>query len=73
MFTNLKKFYFDWFLIFCLTRVHQVTNVYTTALYWTLGSIYLLMNLTGFPKCMRQYKTQPGTNEPIDRKRLFGV
>ena len=33
----------------------------------------MFMDLTGWPKWVRKYKVQPGTHEPIDRKRLFAV
>lgn len=31
------------------------------------------MDVTNRPAFLRKYKTQPGTNEPVDKKRLFQV
>lgn len=42
-------------------------------LYWGAGSIYILMDYFNWPKWIRKYKVQPGTNEPVDTKRLVSV
>ena len=39
--------------------------------YWFFGGIYLFFDLTQWPKFIRKYKVQPGTNEPLDRKTLM--
>lgn len=44
-------------------------SVYFT--YWFFGGIYLFFDLTQWPKFIRKYKVQPGTNEPLDRKTLM--
>lgn len=41
-----------------------------TLLYWVVGGIYLYMDVTGRPKFMRKFKSQPGTNEPVDGPKL---
>lgn len=42
------------------------TTIYTFSLYWILGAFYTFLDVTGRPKCLRKYKTQPGMNEPLD-------
>ena len=41
--------------------------------YWTFGAIYTLLDITNKPAVLRRYKIQPGTNEPVDTKRLMKV
>lgn len=41
--------------------------------YWFFGAIYTFMDLTNKPAILRKYKIQPGTNEPVDKKRLTNV
>ncbi|XP_046394002.1 fatty acid hydroxylase domain-containing protein 2 isoform X2 [Ischnura elegans] len=41
--------------------------------YWFVGGIYTLLDLTNKPAALRRYKIQPGTNEPVDNKRLMKV
>ncbi|XP_022911441.1 fatty acid hydroxylase domain-containing protein 2 isoform X2 [Onthophagus taurus] len=41
--------------------------------YWIFGGIYTLLDITNKPDCLRKYKIQPGTNEPVDNKRLLNV
>lgn len=41
--------------------------------YWGLGSVYTVMDLTNKPQFIRKYKVQPGTNEPVDGKKLIKV
>ncbi|XP_035890582.1 uncharacterized protein LOC118502459 [Anopheles stephensi] len=43
-----------------------VLTFYTNAIYWLLGGLFVLMDLTEWPKFMRKYKNQPGMNEPLD-------
>ncbi|XP_052869683.1 fatty acid hydroxylase domain-containing protein 2-like [Anopheles cruzii] len=45
-------------------------SIYTYGLYWTLGGLFLTMDLTNRPKFMRKYKTQPGTHEPLEWERF---
>lgn len=42
------------------------TTIYSVSLYWLGGAIYTYLDLTGKPKFLRKYKTQPGANEPLD-------
>jgi len=42
----------------------------TSIVYWTVGLIYMYFDLSLAPEWIRQYKIQPGTNEPIDRTKL---
>ena len=49
------------------------TNILTLGLYWLVGSIYMFMDITNWPRWIRKYKVQPGINEPVDKKRLFTV
>ncbi|XP_055637605.1 fatty acid hydroxylase domain-containing protein 2-like isoform X1 [Toxorhynchites rutilus septentrionalis] len=39
--------------------------VYTYAHFWFVGSLFIIMDITGRPKFLRKYKTQPGANDPI--------
>lgn len=43
-----------------------------SALYWALGSIYLVLDTTN-PSWVQRYKVQPGKNEPVDPKKLRNV
>ncbi|XP_055611271.1 fatty acid hydroxylase domain-containing protein 2-like [Uranotaenia lowii] len=43
------------------------------ALYWSIGSLFVLMDVTGKPAFLRKYKTQPGRNEPLPTKALSSV
>jgi hypothetical protein len=45
----------------------------TMLVYWGLGSVYILLDLTNWPLFMRKYKVQPGTNEPVDGMKLIKV
>lgn len=49
------------------------STVFTFLVYWFFGSLYILMDLTNKPTILRRYKTQPGTNEPVDKKKLAKV
>lgn len=41
--------------------------------YWIVGTIYTILDVTNKPAALRRYKVQPGTNEPVDTKRLIQV
>ena len=47
------------------------TAIYTFAVYWIIGSIYTIMDITNKPAALRRYKIQAGTNEPVEPKRLM--
>lgn len=49
------------------------TTFLTTGVYWIFGGIYTLLDVTNKPVALRRYKIQPGTNEPVDTKRLLRV
>jgi len=44
------------------------TFIVTFCLYWGGSAIFLFFDITGFPKFIRKYKTQPGEHEPLDLK-----
>ena len=41
--------------------------------YWGFGLLYTFMDITGYPSSIRKYKIQPGTNEPVEAKKLLKV
>ncbi|CAG0922610.1 unnamed protein product, partial [Notodromas monacha] len=41
--------------------------------YWSLGAIYTFFDYFNVPEWIRKYKIQPGTNEPVERRRLLQV
>jgi len=45
----------------------------TAGVYWIFGGIYTILDVTNKPAVIRKYKVQPGTNEPVDSKRLLKV
>lgn len=45
--------------------------VFSLAVYWIFGGIFLLMDLTLSPRLLRKYKVQPHTNEPVDKAILY--
>ncbi|XP_068159798.1 fatty acid hydroxylase domain-containing protein 2 isoform X1 [Drosophila tropicalis] len=49
------------------------TTIFTMFVYWSVGGIYTFMDLTNRPACLRKYKIQPGTNEPVEAGRLLKV
>lgn len=49
------------------------TSIFTMLVYWSVGGLYTFMDLTNLPKCLRRYKVQPGTNEPVELARLLKV
>ena len=42
------------------------TWIFSTSLYFILGSFYAILDFTLSPQALRKYKTQLGANEPID-------
>uniref|UniRef100_A0A1B0DB15 Uncharacterized protein n=1 Tax=Phlebotomus papatasi TaxID=29031 RepID=A0A1B0DB15_PHLPP len=49
------------------------TTALTIFVYWFFGGLYTIMDITNKPAVLRKYKIQPGTNEPVDNKRLMEV
>ncbi|XP_044748654.1 fatty acid hydroxylase domain-containing protein 2 isoform X2 [Coccinella septempunctata] len=49
------------------------TAILSTSVYWIFGGIYTILDVTNKPAALRRYKIQPGTNEPVDRKKLLKV
>jgi hypothetical protein len=49
------------------------TSIIVFAVYWILGGIYTIIDITNKPAALGRYKVQPGTNEPVDSKRLMKV
>lgn len=49
------------------------STVFTLIVYWLFGGFYTFMDITNKPAALRRYKIQPGTNEPVDRKKLIQV
>lgn len=47
------------------------TTMFSFFVYWFVGGIFTLMDMTLSPKSLRKYKVQPGTNEPVNRKALI--
>nr|XP_018915402.1 PREDICTED: fatty acid hydroxylase domain-containing protein 2 [Bemisia tabaci] len=45
----------------------------TVGVYWFIGGIYTLLDVFNRPNSLRCYKVQPGTNEPVDLKRILMV
>lgn len=45
--------------------------VYTTGLYWIIGILYIVMDITNKPKFFRKYKTQPEAHVPLDMKKFI--
>ncbi|XP_053698735.1 fatty acid hydroxylase domain-containing protein 2-like [Sabethes cyaneus] len=41
------------------------TNAFAILVVTVVGSLFLFMDITGYPKAMRKFKIQPGTNEPL--------
>ena len=41
--------------------------------YWVIGGIYTILDITNRPAALRRYKIQPGTNEPVDKRELCKV
>jgi len=47
------------------------TPVVGLGVFWTAGIVYILMDVFQKPEQLRRYKVQPGTNEPVDTRRLL--
>ncbi|XP_076048664.1 fatty acid hydroxylase domain-containing protein 2-like [Oratosquilla oratoria] len=47
------------------------TTIVTYIVFWTVASIYIFMDVTNKPACLRRYKIQPGMNEPVETWRLI--
>jgi len=52
------------------TILYLGSYVVSSCVYWGVGLLYLLCDFTLAPQVLRQYKIQPGTNEPIDREKM---
>lgn len=39
--------------------------------YWLPGAFFILLDLVVWPEALRQYKVQPGTNEPVSNRALI--
>jgi fatty acid hydroxylase domain-containing protein 2 len=48
-----------------------VTFGYTTLMYWTVGILFIIMDITNQPKCFRKYKTQPEAHVPLDVRKFL--
>lgn len=42
-------------------------------MYWLPGAFFMLLDLALWPEVVRQYKVQPGTNEPVPSSALIKV
>ncbi|XP_054266575.1 fatty acid hydroxylase domain-containing protein 2-like isoform X1 [Macrosteles quadrilineatus] len=49
------------------------TLIWTVSVYWSLGAIYTVLDVINKPAALRRYKIQPGTNEPVETKKLIKV
>ncbi|XP_058447615.1 fatty acid hydroxylase domain-containing protein 2-like [Malaya genurostris] len=45
-------------------------TLWTYGLFWIIGGLFVFMDLTNKPACMRKYKNQPGTHEPLEWSKL---
>lgn len=48
-----------------------LTITYTTAMYWIVGLLFILMDVTNKPAYFRKYKTQPEAHVPLDMKKFL--
>ena len=48
-----------------------MTSFYTIALYWIVGSLFVIMDITNKPSFLRKYKTQPEAHIPLEKKEVF--
>lgn len=46
------------------------TTIFSFTVYWFVGGLFVLMDLTLKPEALRRYKVQPNTNEPVDKQKL---
>lgn len=44
---------------------------YTTALYWGVGILFIIMDITNKPASFRKYKTQPDEHVPLDMSKFL--
>lgn len=49
------------------------STMLTFIVYWVFGGVYTILDVTNKPAALRRYKIQPGTNEPVDTKKLLKV
>ena len=49
------------------------TSILGPLVYWSFGLLYTFLDVTVKPESLRRYKIQPGTNEPVSKKRLMQV
>lgn len=47
-----------------------VTSAVILTLFWSVAFGFLFLDLTG---SLRRYKVQPGTNEPVEKRKLIEV
>lgn len=47
--------------------------IVSVSVYWLVGIIYTTLDLFNKPSGIMRYKVQPGTNEPVDKKRVLKV
>lgn len=45
----------------------------TIGVYWITGMFYTTLDLIKKPDFIKRYKTQPGTNDPVDSHKLYKV
>jgi sterol desaturase/sphingolipid hydroxylase (fatty acid hydroxylase superfamily) len=45
--------------------------MYSYVIYWPLGLLYIIMDITNKPKFMQKYKTQPEANVPLDMNKFL--
>ncbi|XP_058823018.1 fatty acid hydroxylase domain-containing protein 2-like [Topomyia yanbarensis] len=45
-------------------------TAWTYGLFWIIGGMFVFMDVTNKPACMRKYKNQPGTHEPLEWNKL---
>lgn len=48
-----------------------LSSYYTIGLYWIVGVLFIVMDVTNKPSFFRKYKTQPEAHVPLDKKRFF--
>ena len=54
-------------------KINSGVAIGINVFYWIVAFIFLFMDITNRPKWMRQFKVQPGTNEPVNMIRLRAV
>jgi fatty acid hydroxylase domain-containing protein 2 len=48
-----------------------LTSFYTIILYWSVGFLFIIMDITNKPSFFRKYKTQPEAHVPLDLSKFF--